>query len=34
VCATVEPPLEQKADGQFAACHFAEPPKEALVAAA
>jgi len=33
ICATTEPPLEEKADGQLAACHFAEPPREAILAA-
>jgi oligopeptide/dipeptide ABC transporter ATP-binding protein len=33
ICATTEPPLEEKADGQLAACHFAEPPSEAILAA-
>jgi oligopeptide/dipeptide ABC transporter ATP-binding protein len=33
ICAAVEPPLEEKADGQLAACHFAEPPREAILAA-
>ena len=42
VCATIEPPLEEKspgpgqpgtAPGQRAACHFAEPPKAAILAA-
>jgi oligopeptide/dipeptide ABC transporter ATP-binding protein len=32
VCAAVDPPLEEKAPGQFAACHFAEPPAESIVA--
>jgi oligopeptide/dipeptide ABC transporter ATP-binding protein len=42
VCATTEPPLEEKAPGpgqpgtapgQRAACHFAEPPRDAILAA-
>ncbi len=32
ICAQVEPPLEEKAPGQFAACHFAAPPKQSIVA--
>jgi hypothetical protein len=33
VCASTEPPLEEKSPGQLAACHFAEPPREAILAA-
>jgi oligopeptide/dipeptide ABC transporter ATP-binding protein len=32
ICARVEPPLEEKAPSQSAACHFAEPPRQSLVA--
>jgi oligopeptide/dipeptide ABC transporter ATP-binding protein len=32
ICATNEPPLEEKAPDQKAACHFAEPPAESIVA--
>jgi oligopeptide/dipeptide ABC transporter ATP-binding protein len=32
VCAEVDPPLEEKAPSQRAACHFAEPPAESIVA--
>ena len=32
ICATVEPPLEEKAPQQRAACHFAEPPALPVVA--
>ena len=34
ICATVDPPLEEKAPNQKAACHFAEPPAESIGAAA
>jgi oligopeptide/dipeptide ABC transporter ATP-binding protein len=33
ICAEQDPPLELKADDQRAACHFAEPPAEPIVAA-
>jgi len=32
ICATQTPPLEEKVPGQFAACHFAEPPQEVAAA--
>jgi hypothetical protein len=32
VCAKVDPPLELKAPDQRAACHFAAPPAESIVA--
>ncbi|NUT37631.1 MAG: dipeptide ABC transporter ATP-binding protein [Hamadaea sp.] len=32
ICAEVEPPLEEKAPGLRAACHFAAPPERSLVA--
>ncbi|HEX5202946.1 ABC transporter ATP-binding protein [Paractinoplanes rhizophilus] len=32
ICATQDPPLEQKAPHQDVACHFAEPPVESIVA--
>src|SRR4051812_34916362 len=32
ICAEVDPPLETKAPEQEAACHFAEPPAESIVA--
>jgi oligopeptide/dipeptide ABC transporter ATP-binding protein len=32
ICAEVDPPLEEKAPAQRAACHFAEPPVESIVA--
>ncbi len=32
VCAEVDPPLESKAPDQLAACHFAEPPKQSIIA--
>ena len=32
VCATNDPALEEKAPAQRAACHFAEPPAESIVA--
>jgi len=32
VCAETEPPLEEKSDGQWAACHFAAPPTRSIVA--
>jgi oligopeptide/dipeptide ABC transporter ATP-binding protein len=32
ICAEVEPPLEEKADAQLAACHFAEPPRQSILA--
>ncbi|MEV0270046.1 dipeptide ABC transporter ATP-binding protein [Hamadaea sp. NPDC050747] len=32
VCATVEPPLEEKSSGLAAACHFAAPPERSIVA--
>jgi oligopeptide/dipeptide ABC transporter ATP-binding protein len=32
ICATQDPPLEEKAPHQLAACHFAEPPAESIVA--
>jgi oligopeptide/dipeptide ABC transporter ATP-binding protein len=32
ICATTDPPLEEKAPGLRAACHFAEPPAESIVA--
>jgi oligopeptide/dipeptide ABC transporter ATP-binding protein len=32
ICATKDPALELKATGQLAACHFAEPPAESIVA--
>jgi oligopeptide/dipeptide ABC transporter ATP-binding protein len=32
ICATVEPPLEEKAPAQLAACHFAAPPERSIVA--
>ncbi|MEU8260649.1 dipeptide ABC transporter ATP-binding protein [Micromonospora sp. NPDC048999] len=32
ICATTAPPLEEKAAGQFVACHFAAPPTASLVA--
>jgi oligopeptide/dipeptide ABC transporter ATP-binding protein len=32
ICATDDPPLEEKAPGQRAACHFAAPPAESIVA--
>ena len=32
ICASVDPPLEEKASRQRAACHFAEPPKQSIVA--
>ena len=32
VCAKVDPPLEIKAPDQRAACHFAAPPAESIVA--
>jgi oligopeptide/dipeptide ABC transporter ATP-binding protein len=34
ICARVDPPLERKAADQIAACHFAEPPAESIVAEA
>jgi peptide/nickel transport system ATP-binding protein len=33
ICAEVDPPLEAKAPDQDAACHFAAPPAESIVAA-
>jgi oligopeptide/dipeptide ABC transporter ATP-binding protein len=32
ICAEVDPPLDEKAPDQRAACHFAEPPAESIVA--
>jgi oligopeptide/dipeptide ABC transporter ATP-binding protein len=32
ICAQVEPPLEEKALAQHAACHFAAPPERSIVA--
>ncbi len=32
ICASQEPPLEEKAPELFTACHFAEPPAESIVA--
>jgi peptide/nickel transport system ATP-binding protein len=32
ICAEVDPPLEEKAPAQRAACHFAAPPVESIVA--
>jgi oligopeptide/dipeptide ABC transporter ATP-binding protein len=32
ICATVVPPLDEKAPAQRAACHFAEPPEESIIA--
>jgi len=32
ICATVEPPLEEKAPAQLAACHFAAPPARSIIA--
>ena len=32
ICATVDPPLERKAPDQLAACHFAAPPKQSILA--
>jgi oligopeptide/dipeptide ABC transporter ATP-binding protein len=32
ICANVVPPLEEKAPGQYAACHFASPPKHSIIA--
>jgi oligopeptide/dipeptide ABC transporter ATP-binding protein len=32
ICATKDPALEEKAPNQRAACHFAEPPAESIVA--
>jgi oligopeptide/dipeptide ABC transporter ATP-binding protein len=32
ICARVDPPLDEKAPQQRAACHFAEPPAESLIA--
>ncbi len=32
ICASVEPPLDEKAPRQFAACHFAEPPRQSILA--
>ncbi len=32
ICAEIEPPLELKADNQLAACHFASPPEQAIIA--
>jgi oligopeptide/dipeptide ABC transporter ATP-binding protein len=32
ICAEQDPPLELKAENQLAACHFAEPPAESIVA--
>jgi oligopeptide/dipeptide ABC transporter ATP-binding protein len=32
ICAKVDPPLERKAPDQLAACHFAEPPAQSIVA--
>jgi oligopeptide/dipeptide ABC transporter ATP-binding protein len=32
ICAQVDPPLDEKAPDQRAACHFAEPPAESLIA--
>jgi oligopeptide/dipeptide ABC transporter ATP-binding protein len=32
ICAKVDPPLELKAPNQVAACHFAAPPKQSIVA--
>ncbi|HEV8174880.1 MAG TPA: oligopeptide/dipeptide ABC transporter ATP-binding protein [Actinoplanes sp.] len=34
ICERVDPPLAEKARGQAAACHFAAPPKESIVAEA
>jgi oligopeptide/dipeptide ABC transporter ATP-binding protein len=34
ICAELDPPLERKAPDQIAACHFAEPPAESIVAEA
>jgi len=34
ICTTEDPQLEEKAEGQSAACHFAEPPAESIVAEA
>lgn len=32
ICATTEPPLDIKAPAQRAACHFAEPPEQSIIA--
>jgi len=32
ICTQVDPPLELKAPDQFAACHFAAPPKQSILA--
>ncbi len=32
ICATTEPPLDEKAPAQRAACHFAEPPELSIIA--
>jgi len=32
ICTTTEPPLETKAPAQLAACHFAEPPEQSIIA--
>jgi oligopeptide/dipeptide ABC transporter ATP-binding protein len=32
ICATTLPPLEEKAPRQRAACHFAEPPEQSIIA--
>jgi oligopeptide/dipeptide ABC transporter ATP-binding protein len=32
ICAEQEPPLESKAPNQTVACHFAEPPEQAIIA--
>jgi oligopeptide/dipeptide ABC transporter ATP-binding protein len=32
LCAEVDPPLEEKAPRQVAACHFAEPPRQSILA--
>jgi oligopeptide/dipeptide ABC transporter ATP-binding protein len=32
ICAEIDPPLDEKAPDQRAACHFAEPPAESIIA--
>ncbi|TML25031.1 MAG: dipeptide ABC transporter ATP-binding protein [Actinobacteria bacterium] len=32
ICAEVDPPLDEKAPRQRAACHFAEPPRQSILA--
>ena len=32
ICAEIDPPLDEKAPDQRAACHFAAPPAESIIA--